>query len=245
MLAGSIEIFIQYKSICIFYYNLTDPEKQSKVDKQLVSGFLDANSLFFDELDIGKEDNLFRILRGNAELRMLIGKKIHATLLLKNLGFLDLKAYYELDVLTRSIILEFETKYMKELNEFSINCAYNFEGIDHFIQEEVLKMKYHMFCSYLMNILAISIHRNVKREESKELLIALNHAFQKFPPDYKEINMHMEIVRSTIHNYSRIHPTINSIIDKVNKENERIWMLFRIPIIKVFSTEYYKSIENK
>ncbi len=241
MLNGSIEIFIHYESVCIFYYNLAKPEAKPSMDKQLISGFLSANSLFFDELGIGGNANLFRIIRGNAELRMALGKRIHATLLLNDLTHLDLKAYYELDVLTRSIIDRFELEYIDEIRAFILNGEFQFQGIEKFIRSEVEKMKAHMYCSYLMDILGNAINRNVKKEEAKELLIALNHTFAQYPIDYNEVRMHLEIVWHTIANYQRFHPTFAFIIKKANEESRHVWSLFQVPVIPVISRAEYEK----
>lgn len=241
MLEGSIEIFIHYESVCIFYYNLSKPKAKPTLDKQLISGFLSANSLFFDELGIGGNANLFRIIRGDSELRMALGKKIHATLLLNNLNHLDLKAYYELDLLTRSIIDRFEEKYIEEIEAFIMTGEFRFEGIEVFIRHEVDKMKAHMYSAYLMEILGKAINRNVKKKEAKELLIALNHVFADYSIDYVEVRMHLEIIWHTIANYQRIHPTFSHIIKKVNNESKHVWKLFRVPVIPVLSRAEFEK----
>ena len=241
MLDGSIEIFLSYNSVCIFYYNLSNPAAKPSLDKQLISGFLSANNLFFNEMGIGKDSNLFRIIRGDAELRMALGNKIHATLILARIHELDLKAYYELDLLTRSIITEFEEKYMDEIEAFILTGEFKFSGIKEFISNEIKKMKAHMYTAYLMSILARSINKNVRKEEAKELLIALNHAFSNYPLDYDDIQMHLEIVWHCVVNYQRRHPTIAGIIKKVNKHSKDIWRLFRVPIIPVLTREQYEK----
>lgn len=239
MLDGSIELFIHYESVCIFYYNLSYPQAKPALDKQLISGFLSANALFFDELGIGGEAKHFQIMRGDSELRMAIGDKIHATLLMNNLRYLDLKAYYELDVLTRSIIERFEEKYIDEIEAFILTGEFTFEGIGEFIKTEIEKMKAHMYSAYLMDVLGRSINRNVKKEESKELLIALNHIFSEYPLDYAEVRMHLEIIWHTISNYQRQHPTISRIIRKVNEDSKYVWTLFRVPMIPSLTRSDY------
>ena len=105
------------------------------------------------------------------------------------------------------------------------------------IQNEVRKMMAHMYCAYLMEILGKAINRNVRREESKELLIALNHIFSNYPPDYDEIHIHLEIVWHTISNYQRIHKTFSNIIKIVNRNSKDIWRLFRVPVIPVLTRD--------
>ncbi|UYP43779.1 hypothetical protein NEF87_000064 [Candidatus Lokiarchaeum ossiferum] len=234
MLNGSLEIFIHYESMSIYYYNFNNPNQQSSVDIQLVSGFLAASSLFFNELGIGGQDRTFRILRGDTELRMSLGNKIHATLLIRGLEDLDLKAYYELDVMTRAIINRFENVYMQEIEDFILRGRFNFDGIDKFIKDEVLKMKAHMFSSYLMHILGIAINRNVKKSEAKELLISLNSIYADLPLNYDKIRKHHDVIWNQIRDYQKEHITFKNIIKKVNKESANIWKLFRIPLIPVF-----------
>lgn len=231
MLEGSIELFIHYESMSIFYYNLNEPERQPSIDIQLISGFLAASSLFFDELGIGGQARTFRILRGDAELRMSLGNKIHGTLLLNGLSHLDLKAYYELDVLVRAIISRFEAVYIQEIEDFILMGKFQFEGIDEFIRDEVHKMKAHMFTSYLMQILGIAINRNVKRKEAQELLISMNSIYTDLNNNYEKIRQHHDMIWTTINNYQTEHITFKSIIKKVNKESADIWTLFQVPLI--------------
>lgn len=230
MLNGEIEIFIHYDSLTFFYMNLQEPGKLPEIDVQLISGFLAASTLFFDELNISS-DNLFRVLRGDSEIRMCLGERVHGTLLLKNLTHLDLKTYYELDVLTRSVIHEFETRYIEEIKQYITTGRYTFQGIDEFIAGEIQKMKAHMYSSYLIQILASAINRNVKKRQSKELLISLNQAFSVYPLNYNAIHQHQNEVRSKIIEFQKEHVTFNQIIDKINRDNIQIWNLFMVPKI--------------
>ncbi len=231
MVEGTIELYIHFNSMCIFYYNLNSPKSRPEIDIQLISGFLSASSLFFNELGIGGQDRTFRILRGKAELRMSMGNQIHGTLLLSNLPDLDLKAYYELDVLTRAIIDRFEKKYINEIEEFITRGKFKFEGIEIFIEDEIRKMKSHMKSSYLMNICGIAINRNVKKEEAKKILISLNSIYSDLPLNYERIQKHHKNVYNQIKKYQKEHTSFNKIIGKVNKDSKKIWELFNVKII--------------
>ncbi|MHA1744896.1 MAG: hypothetical protein ACTSWW_02785 [Promethearchaeota archaeon] len=232
MLDGSIELYIHFESVNIFYINLSNPKNtQPEIDSQLISGFLSANSLFFDEMQLGNDAKLLRILRGNAEIRMWIGNRIHATLILKNLEYLDLKAYYELDVLTKSIIHQFEANYIQEIEEFILKGHFTFKGLEAFIENEVLKMKSHMNSAYIMHILGLNINKNVKRKESTKLLISLNSQYAHSTIDYSSVQKHLGKICSTIKKYGKTHPTIEKNIKKVNQEHSHIWKLFQVPLI--------------
>jgi hypothetical protein len=233
LLEGSIEIFIHYESVCIFYYNFANPMKVPAVDIQLISGFLTANSLFFEEMRIGGDSRHFVIQRGDAELRMWVGNQVHATLILTNLEGLDLKAYYELDVLTNNIIQHFESEYLAEIEKFVFTGSYTFEGIDLFIEKEVSWMRAHMYSSYLMKILGEAINYNVRKAEAMELLIALNRAFNDSKHTYEDMLVHCDIVRSTINNYQNVHPSIAAIVQRVNRDDGQIWRLFKIDTLPI------------
>ncbi|MCF2140629.1 MAG: hypothetical protein K9W44_11300 [Candidatus Lokiarchaeota archaeon] len=231
MLNGEIEIFIHYDSFTFFYINLSAPEEEPTIDIQLMSGFLSASNLFFDELGLSS-DNLFRVLRGNCEIRMCLGEHVHGTLLLKNLTNLDLKTYYELDVLTRSIIHEFETHYLQEIRLFMDTGRYEFQGIKEFIMKEVQKMKAHMYSSYLIQILASAINQNVKKKQSRDLLISINRMFSDLPLNYQEIQDNLDSIRQKIIEFKEKHITFAKIIEKINNESNQIWDLFQVPIIE-------------
>ncbi|MCK5347583.1 MAG: hypothetical protein KAR20_29440, partial [Candidatus Heimdallarchaeota archaeon] len=232
VLDGSVELYIHYEGVNIFSINLSDPKNvQPEIDAQLISGFLMANSLFFDEMLLGNNAKLLRILRGDSEIRMWIGDTIHATLILKGLPYLDLKAYYELDVLTKSIIHQFETHYLEEIETFILKGHFTFDGIEAFIENEVIKMKSHMNSAYIMHILGLNINSNVKRKESTDLLISLNSQYAHSSIDYQEIQKYHGKVCSTLQNYAESHPTIIKNIKKVNQEHTQIWKLFQVPLI--------------
>lgn len=232
MLSGSVELFIHYKSVCIFYLNFQNPEAKPVKDTQLISGFLDANSMYFNELGLGFPSSLFRILRGNTEFRMLEGDPIQATLLLKDLQGLDDKAYYELDELTRAIINRFQQVYLNEIEEFVARGTYRFKGIDHYIQDETEKMKEHIFSSYLMQILGLAINKNVIRNRALELLPTFNRIYEKSALDKNEIHTFNMSVKTEIEQQATRITLIN-IIKSVNKENAHIWALFQVPTIEL------------
>ena len=232
MLDGSVELYIHFESVNIYYHNVSYPKNtQPEIDSQLISGFLSANALFFDEMQLGNNAKLLRILRGDAEIRMWLGDRIHATLVLKGLEYLDLKAYYELDVLTKAIIHQFETHYLDEIEEFILTGHFTFAGIEAFIENEVLKMKSHMDSAYIMQILGLNINRNVKRKPCTELLIGLNSQYAKSPINYQDIHKHHKKICSTVKKYGQTHPTIKKNIEKVNIEHSQIWKLFQVSLI--------------
>ncbi len=208
--------------------------KIPELDIQLISGFLTANSLFFEEMKIGGESRHFVIQRGAAELRMWMGGKIHATLILTNLEGLDLKAYYELDVLTNNLIQKFESEYIDEIEKFVLTGSYTFEGVAKFIEAEVQWMRAHMYSAYLMKILGQAINYNVRKEEAMELLIALNRAFNDGTNTYEDMLIHCDIVWSTLSNYQDQHPSIAAIVQRANRDDTQIWRLFKnntLPIV--------------
>jgi hypothetical protein len=232
MLSGSVELFIHYKSVCIFYLNFQNPGEKPVKDVQLISGFLDANSMYFNELGLGKHSNLFRILRGNTEFRMLEGDPIQATLLLKDLQGLDEKAYYELDELTRAIINRFQQEYLSEIEEFITRGTYRFKGIDHYIEDETEKMKEHIFSSYLMQILGLAINKNVIRNRALELIPNFNRIYENIVLDKNEVhNFNMNVKNEIEQSATRI--TLINIIKSVNKQYTHIWALFQVPIIEL------------
>ena len=232
MIEGHLEIFIQHQASTIFYYNLHDPENKPKVDTQLISGFLNATSLFFENLGYPSKSNIFRILRGKTELRMYLGDQIHGTLVLQDLTHLNEKAYKQLDELLKSIIHQFEKKYMEEIQQFISNGKMEFEGIDTFITTQVQKIRAHMYSSYLMRILGLAINYNVERKSAQTHLININNIFQSeldFYSIYHELNM----IREQIQEYQRGHVTFEKIIKRVNRESRQVWDLFTIPLISL------------
>jgi hypothetical protein len=231
LLDGSIEIFIQYQASTIYYINLNEQGKKPLLDVQLVSGFLDASSLFFTELGLGKESNLFRVLRGDSEMRMLLGDRIHGTLLLRGLTDLDRIAYMQLDEMLASIIQQFEDKYMNEIEEFILHGKFKFDGIQEFVLNAVQKIKAHMYSSYLMKILGTAINRNVKKKPCLRLLIQINYLFAYLNLDFFTIYADLDSMWQILQDFQKKHITFARIIRSVNKNTIKTWELFKIPLI--------------
>ena len=80
-----------------------------------------------------------RIIRGNAELRLHQKNHMGASLVLKNIQNLDDNAYRLLSELVLTIMNEFETKYMKEIEEFMDTGGYTFERMKDFIIDKSTK----------------------------------------------------------------------------------------------------------
>src|SRR6056297_2970616 len=178
LIRGDLALYIQHQASTIFYYNLNEPKKKPKIDIQLISGFLNATSLFFDNLGFPSDSNLFQIIRGSTELRMHLGNDIHGTLILQGLPNLNEKAYMELDELLKSVIRQFEREYIDEIEAFITEGRHEFKGMDAFIKNQCQKMRAHIYSSYLMRILGLAINYNVKRKQAQQFLIDINHLFQ-------------------------------------------------------------------
>lgn len=233
MLDGSVEIFVQYGSNCIFYYNFQDPTAKFPQDIQMVSGFLDAAQLFFNELKFAPDSRLFRILRGNTELRMVTAtadNPMQATLLLRGLSDLDDQAYHELDELVTSIMDRFTQVYMAEITNMMETGRFLFKGIEAYIQEETIKMCLHIYSSYLLKILGLAINRKVAVKDAMKLISAISQIYRDFASDFQEILFNLIQIRTEIEKLkNRIG--IQKILKKVNKDNAHIWKLFLVPII--------------
>ena len=230
MLDGKIELFIHYQSICIFYMNLQEQFEESRMDVQLIAGFLTSSTLFFDEMSVGENDPLYRILRGNSEIRMRIGDNIHGTLLLRDLYF-DEKTYYELDALLKSIIARFESKYIKEIDTFATYGSLEFKGISDFIKDEVEKMKAHIYSSYLLQILGIAFNRKLFRKRTKDLMASIHIAYSVDSSSNDKMRVHNDRIRSEIDKYQISHITLARVVKQVNNEFKNIWRVFRVPLI--------------
>lgn len=233
MLNGSVELFIQYQSNCIFYMNLMTPDATPPMDIQMISGFLSAGELFFTDLGLAEIAPLFRILRGNHELRMWLGSDLHGTLLLSNLSNLDFVAYHELDELLKSILNLFQEKYLNHIEDLLSTGHFKFPGLRDFILEEVNRMKMHMYTSYLQQILGNAINRNVFSKKSQEFLMSINEVYSENMSDLAKVRKHTDMIRKELVEYLKDHVSLWKIITKINKDYYQIWDLFKVPMIQL------------
>jgi hypothetical protein len=231
MLNGSVELFIHYESLCIFYYNLQQPGEPFPMDVQLVAGWMAAANLFYESIGLGGEAPLFRIIRGDDELRMWLGNETHGTLLLRGLGDLSEQTYHELDELLKGIILRFERVYAQEIQDYLERNATSFPGIEEHIRDEVEKMKTHMYASYLMQILGTAINRNVFRRRAEELLASFNPLHGNPTTTLTQLTAHNHLIWSELDEYQREHITMARLISRINRDSKQIWTLFGIPLI--------------
>jgi hypothetical protein len=245
MLSGSIQLFIHYESMNIFYINLQNPKNDFPVDVQLVSGYLAASTLFFNELGLGNNDPLFRIVRGQDELRMWLGNQVHGTMLLRNLPTLTESTYAELDELLKSIVNRFEHEYLGEIQTFMTTGRAKFGGIEGYIRDEVEKMKAHMYSSYLMQIIGVAINRNIYRARCQELLASFNPMYSNSETTTQVMYEHNHTIRGELNTYQNAHVTMARIIDMINTKFKQIWILFQIPMISpVLEPQKSKKVDN-
>ncbi len=233
----SIEIFVRYKVSSLFYYNITFPEAKSKINLDLVSGFLEANALFFGEIGMGESNSLIRLIRGNNEIRMLLGERVHGVLLLRNLFNLDEKVYFELDNFLKNLTVRFELEYKNDITDLIERGRFKFKGIDDFILEEINKIQTHLFSSYLIQILNLGIQKRVKVHKLLEMILELDEIYS-FPILDKDIYENIKslnyIIKGKLQFLQKKHSTIENIIQKINIDNKEIARIFKIPMIHEF-----------